>query len=129
MAKITIVGDAVVVTSTLKLEDLKLVGKYQPDALVLKGGENGKEPIFAVKAGTNPELGKFGAVFTGATRDDNGFATITLKAPEGEGLKEKVADLYGCALVNIGKLEEALPTVVDEINAQKESILGQISVQ
>ena len=42
MAKITIAGDAVVVTSALKLEDIKTIEKYRRNALVLKGGEDGK---------------------------------------------------------------------------------------
>lgn len=48
MAKIVIAGDAVVVTSAIKLEDLRNIKKYRPAALILKGGEDGKEPIFAV---------------------------------------------------------------------------------
>ena len=42
MAKITIAGDAVVITSTQKLEDIKLLEKYRPKALCLyETGENG----------------------------------------------------------------------------------------
>lgn len=48
MAKIVIAGDAVVVTSAMKLEDIKTIEKYRPKELVLKGGEDGKEPIFGV---------------------------------------------------------------------------------
>ena len=44
MAKIVIAGDAVVVTSAMKLEDIKTIEKYRPKELVLKGGEDGKEP-------------------------------------------------------------------------------------
>ena len=47
MAKITIAGDAAVVTSAMKLEDIKTIEKYRPKELVLKGGEDGKEPIFS----------------------------------------------------------------------------------
>ena len=41
MAKITIAGDAAVVTSAMKLEDIKTIEKYRPKELVLKGGEDG----------------------------------------------------------------------------------------
>ena len=50
MAKIVIAGDAVIVTSTMKLEDIKTIAKYRPKALTLMGGEDGKEPIFAVRS-------------------------------------------------------------------------------
>ena len=41
MAKIVIAGEAVVVTSAVKLEDYRKVAKYRPKALVLLGGEDG----------------------------------------------------------------------------------------
>ena len=50
MAKVVIAGDAVVITSSMKLEDLLTIAKYRPDALVLKGGEDNKEVIFRVAA-------------------------------------------------------------------------------
>mgnify|MGYP000937705903 CR=1 FL=1 len=60
MAKIVIAGDAVVVTSAMKLEDIKTIEKYRPKELVLKGGEDGKEPIFGV--GTTHGAGNINAV-------------------------------------------------------------------
>ena len=75
MAKITIAGDAAVVTSAMKLEDIKTIEKYRPKELVLKGGEDGKEPIFAV--GTTNGAGNinaFGASFGAETRDDEKLA-------------------------------------------------------
>ena len=48
MAKIVIAGDAVVVKSELKLEDIKTIEKYNTKALTLMGGDEGKEPIFAL---------------------------------------------------------------------------------
>ena len=48
MSKAIIAGEAVVVTSSMKLEDLETIAKYRPEALTLKGGEDGKEPIFAI---------------------------------------------------------------------------------
>lgn len=43
MAKIKVVGNAAVITSNLTLGDIALVKAYRPEALALKGGENGKE--------------------------------------------------------------------------------------
>ena len=79
MAKIVIAGDAVVVTSAMKLEDIKTIEKYRPKELVLKGGEDGKEPIFGV--GTTHGAGNINAVgasFGSETRDDDKLACITL---------------------------------------------------
>ena len=99
MAKITIAGDAAVVTSAMKLEDIKTIEKYRPKELVLKGGEDGKEPIFAV----------------GTT---NGAGDV----------KDWVADRLGAAIISLNKLEEKLPAVLDEIAAEKANVLSNITV-
>lgn len=111
MAKITIAGDAVVVTSAMKLEDIKKIKKYRPDALVLKGGEDGKEPIFKLGVCTGAgSLCKYGAEFGSETHDDEKKAVMTLICDCREGdIKEAVADTIGAYVLNLNKLEETLP--------------------
>ncbi|MDO5546897.1 MAG: hypothetical protein Q4F79_00215 [Eubacteriales bacterium] len=130
MAKITIAGDAVVVTSAMKLEDIKTVKKYRPDALVLRGGEDGKEPIFklGVCAGAG-SICKYGAEFGSETHDDEKKAVMTLICDCREGdIKEAVADTIGAYVLNLNKLEATLPGVLEEIAAEKEQIMSNISV-
>ena len=107
MAKIVIAGDAVVVTSAMKLEDIKTIEKYRPKELVLKGGEDGKEPIFGV--GTTHGAGSINAVgasFGSETRDDDKLACITLFLDGVTGdVKDWVADRLGAAIINLNKLE------------------------
>lgn len=130
MANVLIAGDAVVVTSALKLEDLRLIKKYRPSALVLKGGEDGKEPIFAVDVTNgNGDINQYGAAFGSATRNEDKLATITLVATGVEGdIKEFVADKLGTALINLSKLEETLPDVVESIQAEKAQIMDSINI-
>ena len=127
MAKIVIAGDAVVVTSAMKLEDIKTIEKYRPKELVLKGGEDGKEPIFGV--GTTHGAGNINAVgasFGSETRDDDKLACITLFL---DGVvKDWVADRLGAAIINLNKLEEKLPTVLEEIAAEKATVMSNITV-
>ncbi len=131
MAKIVIAGDAVIFTSSLKLNDIKTVAKYRPDELVLKGGENGKEPIFAVSAaeGTG-KINQYGVTFTQETRDGAKLATLTVlaKGVGDGGMKEWVADQYGKALIYLNKLEAKLPGVLAEISAEKDSVMRNITV-
>ena len=130
MAKIIIAGEAVVITSALKLEDIRKVEKYRPDALVLKGGEDGKEPIFRVGVcnGTG-KINKYGAEFGSETHDEEKFATITLVINGLEGdIREAVAESIGTAILNLNKLEETIPAVIAEIDAEKNAILGNITV-
>ena len=69
MAKITIAGDAVVITSAMKLEDIKTIEKYRAKALQLMGGENNKEVIFAMGTtrGTG-SISKYGASLSALIR-------------------------------------------------------------
>ena len=131
MPKITVAGDAVVVTSAMKLEDLKTIAKYRPDALVLKGGEDGKEPIFAIATATGyGEINKYGATFCSESNDDAKLATITLNltGSDRENIKEFIADKLGCAFSNLKKLEEILPDVLSEIKADKEAVMNNITI-
>lgn len=130
MAKMNVVGDAVVITSTLKLEEIELVKKFRPEALTLKGGEDGKEPIFKIDVGERPDINKYGAVFTGKTRDEDGFATLTLGLKcSGDDLKEELADKFGGALINVGALEDLLPHVIEEIGVERANVLDHIEIQ
>lgn len=129
MAKITVMGDAVVITSALKLEDLANIAKYRKKSLILKGGEDGKEPIFGicVKEGSVGSIDANGAVFGRA--DTNGKAMITLvKTGDPATVKARLADELGGALMNLNKLESQLAGVVSEIAADKATVLDSISV-
>ena len=128
MAKITIAGQAVVITSELKLEDIKKVKKYRPDALILRGGEDGKEPIFALGIGDS-SINKFGVSFCQETRDDEKHAVLTMTTTyDGDDIKEFVADELGSSIINLEKLESKLPEIIEEINAERDSVKASISV-
>lgn len=131
MAKIVIAGDAVVVTSELTLEDYRTIEKYRPETLIVKGGETGREPVFRV--GTTKQTGEinqYGASFGAESHDGNRLATITLigLADNGADIKEAVADKLGKAIIQLNKLEETLPDVLAEIQAEKTTIMSNITV-
>ena len=127
MAKITVTGRAVVVTSAVKLDDIK---KYRQDSLTLYEGEGKeKEPVFAIGVGSGlGNINKYGAEFAHANAD--GFAQITMFADvkDGTDLKDYVAENIGCAILQLNKLEEKLPDVIQEIEAEKAAILRNIEV-
>ena len=130
MAKIIITGRAVVITSAMKLADLKTIKKYRPNALTLFEGEGeAKEPVFAIGVGDGfGNIGKFGAEFGHANAD--GFAQITMccDPKEGADIKEYVAENVGVSILQLNKLEEQLPAVIREIEAEKASIMDNIQV-
>ena len=130
MANIKVLGNAAVITSAAKLADIKLLEKYRPAALTLLGGEDGKQPIFRVMTACGDgSLDCNGAVFCNTTRDAEGYAQITVKVSgECADLQEQLADVFGAGLLNLKKIEEAIPAAVEEVKAEKEAILAQISI-
>lgn len=134
MAKVVIAGNAVVITSSMKLEDIRTIKKYYPDALVLQGGKCGQEPIFAIDVENNADgcgkINQYGASFAASTRNEEGLATITLICSEKvEGdIKEYVADKLGLAISRLNMLEETLPDILHIIEAKKAQVVGSISI-
>lgn len=126
MATIKVIGDAVVIASALKTEELETIQKYNPDALTLKGGEDGKEPIFMVKTGIG-SINKYGISFSGTDRvSKNAILTMVTNLPADEDIKEVIADKYGSALMKLNELEESLPAVIEEIKANKAAVISSI---
>lgn len=130
MAKATIAGNALVITSEATLAELKTIEKLRPNALTLLGGESGKEPMFRVATGCCGEgtISANGAVFDGATHGD-GKATITIPdfgcRISGDPA-QAVYDQYGAALVMLNKLEETLGGVMGDIEAEKAGVMAAI---
>lgn len=131
MAKITIAGQALVVTSEVKLEDYKKVAKYRPKALILMGGEDNKTPVFRVAVTNGPgSISKYGVEFGVSTNDDKKLAAVTCVLDETgvENIKECVADSIGPIVMQLGKIEATIPTVLQEIAAEKAAIMENIVV-
>lgn len=129
MAKIKTLGDAVVVVSTLKFEDIKFLEKYRKDALALKGGEDNKEIIFRVGTSGTPSANEYGITFEGATRDEAKQAILTLSLNyEGEDIKGFIADQLGSTITQLEKLEKTVPTILAEVKAEREAIVSSIEI-
>lgn len=131
MAKVTIAGDAVIITSSMKLEDLRTIAKYRPDALTLKGGDSGNEPMFALSVanGGHGSINQYGASFTTESHDGEKLATITLlDVVGGDDIRDAVAERIGTSIINLNKLEKTLPDVLREIADEKSEILNNIRI-
>lgn len=130
MSKATVVGDALIVTSELTLEDIKTVEKYAPEHLVLKGGEDGKEELFAICSSDGAgDINDFGAVFGRTARDGSNAACITSMLGDVPGdVHQYVADLIGPALIKLNKLEAQILEAMPEIEAYKAAMLDAIQV-
>lgn len=129
MAKITICGDAMVVTSTKTLEDIKTLEKYRPKALALYS-EDGKEEVFRVGSSNGKgSISTYGASFGSVSHDDNKFATITMDIPAGTTDAEAYAEeVIGVAIINLNKVEAQFEAALEEVKAEKAEVRSNITV-
>ena len=125
MAKVTIAGDAVVITSSRKLEEIKTLEKYKPEALVLK---NDKDEVY-FKVGTGAgSINKYGVSFPDVSRTGDGTAELTLVLYDVSDAVGYVSDNYGAAIVNLNEVEAKLDDALNEVTNQKAKILASITV-
>lgn len=125
MAKLTIAGDALIITSSRKLEEIKTLEKYNPEALVLKD-ENG-EVYFKVGTGVG-NINKYGVSFGDASRTGDGTATLTMILEGVDDAVKFASDNFGMALINLNKIEAKFTEALEEVSAQQAEILENITI-
>ena len=132
MAKVVIAGDAVVVTSSKKLEDIKTLERYNPKSLSLYEPYDNGKMVETFRVGSTEgagAIGKFGISFGSATHDENGYATVTMLLPDGvEDAVGYVADAIGYSVMKLNKIEEGINLALGVVEAEKEAILQNITV-
>ena len=127
-AQATVIGNAMVVTSTLTREELESVAKYRPEAMTAYEGEGDKKtPVFKLDL-TKRDCGsidKFGVVF-GPTTDEDGHARVTMTfGPELD--KDKIIDNLGPAILKLNAMEEALAEQLKGIEEDKAKATAAIT--
>lgn len=131
MAKVRILGDAGVITSSHKLEDIKKLQKYNPEALKLRkeNGNGEKVAVFAIGVGDTPHCSQYGITFATAERDGSGKASLTFVIPaDVEEVKEWVEEEFGRALNYLNEIEAGLNTAIEKVNAERAKVRECISV-
>lgn len=106
MANIKVIGDAMIVTSAIKMEDIKLLQRLDPDSLVARDKDD--EPVYAVFTGNSGFMENTGIRFTGTDR--NGFATTTILLPSAtqNQREEFIKENYAMAITALQAMEELL---------------------
>ena len=132
MARITIAGDSIVITSSHTLEAIKKIEKYAPRSLKLyELNEDGKpEEVFAVaSAKAAGSINQYGASFGSTTHDNAKLATITLPIPANvPDAVQYAAETYGRAVMLLNRVESQFGEALARIDAEMEAILDSISV-
>lgn len=130
--KLTITGDAYALTSAIKVADIELLKKHNPDALTVKDAD-GKNTVFAVSYNDGkPNVTGFSVTFGGKTRDEDGFATITGVIPAGfasaEAAKGFVAETFGGVVAYLEQLEKSVPKAAEEVRENRKKLVDSITV-
>lgn len=135
MAKIKVIGDVAVVTSTKKLEDIKTLEKYNHKALSLyETDEHGRsEEVFRVATTEGPcSINQNGVSFNSAARDGSGLAVLTIDLPAyltcPDEVKSFLVDSVGTALTRLGQVEDGMNLALGVVKAQMEKILADIEM-
>lgn len=129
----TVTGNALVITSSVKVEEIEKLKKAAPEALTLYKEENGKKNpdfIVGVEMSCPACVEEFAVVFDGKAYD-TGFATATVGLPNFEGKEEAqnyVADHYGAALTKLRAWEQTVPAVLARVAAERSALLELIHV-
>lgn len=126
MAKVKKFGEAVVITSAAKLEDIRKVAKYRPAALQLIEDE---EPVFCIglSDSRSGSISKYGIEFGGSSPEGYAQVTTVYAGPD-ENVEDVLADTVGPQLRMLSKLEESFPAVISEINGEIAAIKACIEV-
>lgn len=127
MANTKIIGNAVVITTAVAMEDLEKLKKYHPETLQLtKENPEGKpEQVFALNTGESVSINKHGIQFN--AQNTGGKATATVMIPAYvEDKVQWVKDELGVAILNLNvmedQIENALLNLAEHFQAVEENI-------
>lgn len=133
MAKLKLIGDVVVLQSEKKYSDYELVGKYRPEALILRDESGDAE--FAVSVRENAgEITPYSVTFDSKTRDEAGYALISIPVSgiprdlDASGIKEFICDRFYTTVANVEKIEAKISSVIDEITSERNNLIGSIEL-
>jgi hypothetical protein len=129
MSKVKIVGNAVVITSDLKVEEILKVKKFTKSGLKLRD-EKGNE-IFAIDycSGANSSISEHGVVY--GEMNAEGYAQVSLLMAEDVKAEDRmnvILDNYAIALGNLNTLETYIRETATELNETVENIKSGIEV-
>lgn len=126
-ASATVAGAACVITSDVKLEELKLIKKYRPKALTAYEADDKKEISFRIMLENTAkgDVGTTAIAFSNVTSAD-GKATVTIDVADKD--MEAVEDKIGAALLKLSKMEEGFAAVIEEIKAEQTMVREHITI-
>lgn len=125
-----IVGQSLVVTSSLKTDTIKKAEKLVPKSLVLMQGEGeDKEQVCKLGIAYDSGVSKAGLNFSSTSADGLAQATILLPNVKADERKGWVEDNYGMTFVYAAQIEAQVEAALNEHANTIDTIFGNIEVQ
>lgn len=131
--KTKIVGQAAVITSELKVEQIKKLARYNPKALrVIEGSGKDATEKFMVgfSEGASGAASKCGITFNATTTD--GFAQVTLPIPGNVEADKRAAwaeDSLGMVAFNLRIVEEQAASALADVDGKLAAFTSNLVVE
>lgn len=128
--KLTVMPGSYSLSSDIKVEDIVLLEKHNPDALAIKDDDGNTKFAIGYVQG-RPNIKSFGITF-GATSFTDGKATITESLPgsfdDVAKAKEYVVEKVGAVVQYLQKLEQTVPVAANAVRAEKRALMDSIVI-
>lgn len=128
MAKITTLGDSVQIKTTITLNELVKVKRYEPEALTIRD-EDGN-PVFTVSYG-DASLSAYGICFSSTDAEDNMFLTLVNPVQDHsdkEAEKQAILEEFAPIIAKLNVLEVNIMGIVKELDVIESSVAESIEV-
>ena len=103
--------------------------KYRPEATTLKDEDGDTVFVAAAKDGANGRIGRYGVIFDSISRDADKLAQITMLIPANiEDVRAWALETFAEVKSNLDKIEDSIPTVLAEINAEHREFLDNLTI-
>ena len=130
MANIIIAGSSAVLKSSIKLETMKKLEKYAPEALCKRDDKERLTFKIGVASEGTGTIAEKGVFFAPVTHDAEGRATVTLAIPTAvKDAKEWAAETLAHVYNELASMEGVMNTASTKVDEDKKAMLEKISVQ
>ena len=125
--KTILFNDAVAFVSTMKMEDLKKIQKFNEKALVLVDDDGFETFAYKASNGSGAVAPMF-IYFNEITDDGKAMVRVTVKGETTDDKKTYIAENFGAAISNAAQVEAGLTEVLAKINEELTAIKSAVQV-
>ena len=126
--KIIVTADAYSATMDVSVEGLKLLQKYNPEALVFRD-DKGKEQFRVNYEEGKSSVDAFSITFGAESRDgDKKAAVCGTLPPKTEDAKAYLADMFGVASTYLDQVEERIKTAAEGVRSKRAEFMNNIEL-